>query len=179
MIESVQEWTELSREEIFRRHGRGIEKVTFRLPSGKESDFSIFVRHESTACVALTDDKQVILVRQFRPGPKQVLLELPGGGVGPGEDMVAATKRELLEETGYEGVVTFVTGILPDAYSANKKNALVVQHCRKVAEPKLEDNGERVEVVLMALSKFRDHLRSGQLTDVEIGYLGLDFLGLL
>ncbi len=31
----------------------------------------------------------------------------------------------------------------------------------------------------MSLEDFRNHLRSGELTDVEIGYLALDHLGLL
>ncbi len=179
MTQNLGNWQELGREEVFRKYGRGIERVRFRLPKGNETDFYLRSGHDSIACVALTNDQQVILVKQFRPGPKKVLLELPGGGLQPGESPEEAMARELLEETGYRGEVTWVTGVVHDAYSVYTKNALVVQNCVKVGEPKLEDNGEELEVVLMSLEDFREHLQSGQLTDMEIGYLGLDHLGLL
>jgi ADP-ribose pyrophosphatase len=51
--------------------------------------------------IALTQDNQMVLVRQFRFGVREVTLEVPGGMVDPGEDHEAAVKRELQEETGY------------------------------------------------------------------------------
>lgn len=179
MMNEVQEWEELSREEVFRKYGRGIERVVFRLPEGKETDFYLYARPQSIACVALTEGNEVILVKQFRPGSKRVLLELPGGSAEAGEDLTAAMERELLEETGYRGKVEFVTSVFPDAYSTNRKNAFVAVGCKKISEPKLEDNGEAVAVELMTFDEFREHIRTGQMTDVEISYLCLDHLGLL
>ena len=177
MIDTVSAWDEVSCEEVFKQYGRGIEKKVFRLPGDKEADFYLNSGHDSIACVALTKDNQVILVKQFRPGPKRVLLELPGGGAGSGESLEEAMTRELLEETGYSGKVQYVTALYPSAYAMYRKHAFVVTECEKVAEPKLENNGETVTAVLMSMSEFRKHLRSGELTDVENGYLGLDFLG--
>jgi len=179
MSEEIVEWEEISREEIFSKYGRIIDKVIFKLPNERLADFYLNGRCECIACVALTQDEQVILVKQFRPGPKDVLLELPGGGLKGGESLEEAMARELLEETGYEGDISFVTSVIPDAYAMYTKNAFVATNCRKVADSKPEDNGESLETVLMPLDKFREHLRTGKLSDVEIGYLGLDFLGLL
>ena len=173
----MKSWEEISHEEIFQKYGRGIEKKVFRLPSGNEADFYLSSGHDSIACLALTKGKQVILVKKFRPGPKKIRIELPGGGRESGESVEEAMARELLEETGYQGKVQYVTAFYPNAYTTYQKNALVVTECEKIAEPKREDNGETVEAVLMSLPEFRAHLRSGELTDVEIGYLGLDFLG--
>ncbi len=178
-MSDVREWEEIFREEVFRKYRRGVERVAFRLPKGNETDFYLYARGQSIACLAFTEDQQVILVKQYRPGPKKILLELPGGGAKPGEDLAVAMERELLEETGYRATVKFVTSILPDAYSTGKKNAFVAVDCTKVAEPKEEDNGEMVETVLLSLDEFRAHIRTGQMTDVEISYLCLDHLGLL
>ena len=42
----------------------------FRLPDGKTADFDIIKSGAVVCTLALTPDKKVILVRQFRPGPK-------------------------------------------------------------------------------------------------------------
>ncbi|MCS7091744.1 MAG: NUDIX hydrolase [Patescibacteria group bacterium] len=46
--------------------------------------------------LAITKDRKVILVKQYRPGPKEVLLELPGGYVDPNEEPEKTMERELL-----------------------------------------------------------------------------------
>ncbi|HQR67297.1 MAG TPA: NUDIX hydrolase [Thermoanaerobaculia bacterium] len=52
--------------------------------------------------VAVTEDRRVVLVRQFRHGTRETTLEIPGGAVDPGDrSPLAAAKRELKEETGY------------------------------------------------------------------------------
>ncbi|HLL91142.1 MAG TPA: NUDIX hydrolase [Tepidisphaeraceae bacterium] len=56
--------------------------------------------------VAVTDDRKIVLVEQFRPPVNANVIELPAGlagdGEDAGEDLAVAAKRELLEETGYE-----------------------------------------------------------------------------
>lgn len=175
----MESWKEISREEVFNKYQRGIEKVVYHLPGGKQADFYVSSGHPSVACLALTKDKQVILVKQFRPGPGKFILDLPGGGIEAGENPKQAMERELFEETGYRGTVKFLTTILPSAYASYIKNALVVTECEEVGKSQIEDNGESLETVLMSLEEFRKHLRSGQFHDVEIGYLGLDYLQLL
>jgi hypothetical protein len=52
--------------------------------------------------VALTPDHDVVLVRQYRHGVQQAVLELPSGTVEPTDaSPLTAVQRELLEETGY------------------------------------------------------------------------------
>ena len=51
--------------------------------------------------LALTENGEVILVKQFRPALGYHTLELPAGAVDPGETPMEAAERELFEETGY------------------------------------------------------------------------------
>ena len=70
-------------------------------PDGKTGSFAVVEwRHPGVGIVALTDDEQVYLVRQFRYGNNQYLWETPGGNGQDGEDPLASARRELHEETG-------------------------------------------------------------------------------
>jgi ADP-ribose pyrophosphatase len=69
-----------------------------------------------TAAIALTADRRVVMVRQYRPAVERYTLELPSGLVDPGETPEQAMRRELLEETGYEaGELEPLGTMIPDA----------------------------------------------------------------
>ncbi|MBF0299713.1 MAG: NUDIX hydrolase [Oligoflexia bacterium] len=166
------------KEEPFRVGFRKLLKRTFKLPDGKVVDFD--VKHEGPAvCILVfTTNNKIILAKQFRPGPEKVLFEMPGGVIEKGEEPKQAAKRELLEETGYSGDLKFVGTSLDCAYSTMIRYVFVATNCQKTQEQKLDDT-EFVDVIEVTLEDFRKHLRTGELTDVECGYLGLDYLGLL
>lgn len=70
------------------------------LPDGKRATREI-VRHPGAVCVVpLTNEGEVVMVRQFRYPFSEVLLEVPAGKLEPGEDPLEAVKRELEEESG-------------------------------------------------------------------------------
>ena len=178
MPSKITKWKELSREIVFQKYSRKIEKIMFQLPDKKESDFYIKKEGPATGILAMTKDDQVILVKQFRPGPNEILNELPGGFIDKNETPEQAAERELLEETGYKGKIHLVTEAFDCAYSTMNRYCMVATECEKVAEQKL-GNAEFLEVILVSLDEFKKLLRSGKSTDIEVGYLGLDFLKLL
>lgn len=57
----------------------------------------------AVAVVAVDREDRVVLVRQLREPARRVLLELPAGGLEPGEEPLASAQRELREETGLHG----------------------------------------------------------------------------
>jgi len=171
------EWKKVD-EHLIRDGYRKIIEKTFIFPNGKEKTFEIKKEGVSGAVLALTENNEVILAKQYRPGPEKILYEIPGGGVSPGEDPEAAIKRELLEETGYSGNFTFVSSFVPGAYTTGVKYCFVATRCHKIKEPE-PDESEFIEVILIPLADFKKHLKTGLLSDIHIAYLGLDHLGLL
>jgi len=170
-------WLKLN-EQLLQLGNRRVLRCTYRMPDGRVEDYDIKYEPMVVSILALTGEQRVILARQFRPGPGQVLLELPGGGIEPGETPETAARRELMEETGYAGEIHLVSTSLDCAYSTLKRYNFTATNCQQVSVQQLEQN-EFIDVLEMPLEEFRQHLRCGQLTDIETGYLGLDYLGLL
>ena len=74
---------------------------TVQTANGKETTRDIVEHSECVAIVAIDDNDNVLLVNQFRKPVEKDLLEIPAGGIDPGEDPETAVRRELREETGY------------------------------------------------------------------------------
>ena len=178
MTNIAKDWDELSREIMFSKYGKKVEKVIFKLPDGNKLDYYIKKEGPAVCGLALTSDNKIILAKQYRPGPKKVVMELPGGYADLDEKIELSMARELLEETGYQGKVQFVTSCLDDAYSTMERYCFVITDCKKVAKPKW-DTDEFIDIELVSIDEFKKILRSGQMTDVEVGFLALDFLKLL
>lgn len=70
-------------------------------PSGKEVEREV-VRHGGAAVLlAVTNERRVVLVRQYRYASGEMMLEVPAGTIDAGESPVETARRELVEETGY------------------------------------------------------------------------------
>jgi ADP-ribose pyrophosphatase len=171
----VEAWHRLREEVVYDRFRRLVSR-TFALPDGSTAEFEVVELFDSAAVLALTPAQEVVLVREYRPGPEEVLLELPGGVVELDQAPIDAARAELLEETGYEGNLVEAGSLLKDAYATNTKHVFAATSCRPVAEPEAP---QFTAPVLMSLSDFRSHLRGGRLTDVDAAYRALDHLGLL
>lgn len=131
--------------------------------------YSYFIKEEPEFAVvgAVTEDEQVILVRQFRPGPRRFLIDLPGGMIEPGDTALETAQKELMEETGYAaGDILFVTSCYPMAYTTAKKHIFLATGCTKVAQH--EDEANMIaEPMLLSKEAFGKLLAGGEVLDME------------
>jgi ADP-ribose pyrophosphatase len=72
-----------------------------KLSNGQVLDCHLLEYADEIMIFALTKKQEVVLIKQYRHGVQDVILELPGGSVDDGETALEAAKRELMEETGY------------------------------------------------------------------------------
>ncbi len=87
-------------ERVFKGRVIDLRVDTVSLPDGSVSTREI-IRHPGGVCVlAVDNENNVLMVRQFRKPTNQVLLEIPAGKLEYGEDHFEAAKRELEEEAG-------------------------------------------------------------------------------
>lgn len=74
---------------------------TVELANGKIATRDVVEHPGGVGVAAITENNELLMVKQFRAGPKKVLLEIPAGKLERGEDPAVCGLRELEEETGY------------------------------------------------------------------------------
>ncbi len=171
-------WKQLAKKTVHLNAYRQMHKVRYRLPNGKAADFYLLERGRVICAFVITRDRHVIIAKQFRPGPNRVLWELVGGRIDPGETPRQAAIRETLEETGYRGRVVYLGQSSNDAWSTLTRYHFIIRDARKVKDLRLDDH-EFIEAKSITLTKLRQLMRHGDLTDTETAYRALDFLGWL
>ena len=100
--------------------------------TGKEHDFYVLDSVNWVNVIALTPDRKLVMIHQYRHGSGTVELEIPGGMMDPHEtNPVVAAIRELREETGYEGENARVLGKIHSnpAILSNATYTVLIENC--------------------------------------------------
>jgi ADP-ribose pyrophosphatase len=132
----------------------------------------------------VTDDGKIVLVEQYRPPLRARVLELPAGLIGDiagkeEEELLEGTRRELLEETGYEAgeLIHIGAGPISPGLTDESVNVFVARKLRKVAAGG-GDAKESIEVHEVPIAHIHEFLatkeRAGCKIDLKI-FMGLYF----
>jgi 8-oxo-dGTP pyrophosphatase MutT (NUDIX family) len=145
---------------IFRTHFRDSANPR----TGTAMRFSLIEAADWVNVIARTETGEIVMVRQYRPGVDRVCLEIPGGMIDPGEDPIAAARRELAEETGYTGGHAELIGrVAPNpAIQNNTLFTVLVTGVALTASPHL-DPGEVIAVHTAPLAEVKRQIRDGEL----------------
>ncbi len=136
-----------------------------KLPDGMIAQREV-VEHPGGVTIALEDtDGTFFMVTQWRYAQERELLEFPAGKLEPGEDPFTSAKREVIEETGYEGddFIDFGEFVPTGAYGQE------VIHLYYASKGKYHgqnlDEDEHLDVSKMTLDEMIDDIMSGKIID--------------
>jgi|SRR5436190_2855522 len=162
----IKPWEKLSSQQLgdFRVFTlRSDRKISPR--TRKEHDFFVIDSVNWVNVIALTSDKSLVMVEQYRHGSETVELEIPGGMMDTVDVTPETTaQRELREETGYEGANPQVIGrIYPNpAIMSNTCFTVMLDSCQCI-HPVAFDHGEDLITRLVPIAEIPNLVASGQI----------------
>ena len=134
--------------------------------TGKEHDFYVIDSPDWVNIIPVTQDLEVVMVKQFRHGTKEITLEIPGGMVEKEDSLEQAASRELLEETGYQAREMRLLGVVhPNpAILTNRCSTYLALNLEKVNDGD-GDETEDIEVSLVPLKEIPTLIENGTITN--------------
>ena len=114
--------------------------------------------------VAITPERKVVIVKQYRFGIGKRTMEIPAGVMDPGETPEQAAKRELREETGYTGTSWKYLGWFETnpAFLNNLCHSWLALDVVKTSSTQL-DEGEEISVTELSLEEVRSEIEKGRM----------------
>ncbi len=156
---------------------KNVTVKTFELPSGLVETYFIDNDKDSVEICALTKEKQILVVKQFRPGTETIETELPGGSLEPNEDKTKAALRELREETGYTtDNMIHLASVNYSPYSSGQRHKFFARDCYRISKDLDLDPNENLTVKSMSLEEIGNLVKHGRLRGYDTVYLALGSL---
>lgn len=167
-------WFLRQRQTIFRNGFLHLQREECQHPDLGEHSFFVLGFRDWVNITPVTEDGQLVLVRQYRRGTDDITLEIPSGSMDPGEtDALSAAIRELREETGYiaSEIIPVARVAVNPAIQDNHCHLFLATGCTYDGPPS-PDGTEELETVLIPLTEVPELLEKGEIVH-SLGMLGM------
>ena len=157
--------TTVDSRQVYKDHRVKMRVDTIRLGDRPTLERGVVEQNDAVVVVPVTDDRHVLLVRQWRHPAQAVLLEAPAGHIDPGETPLEAAVRELREEAGHTALhLDPLPGFwAAPSISTEFMHGFLATGLTTSSLP--QDDDEDVELAKTPISDIPDLIRDGAIVD--------------
>lgn len=157
----------IDRQLMKKGHIIDIYQDTIELPDGQTMEWDFIMHKGAAAIVPMDEDGRIIMVKQYRNAIDAYTLEIPAGGLNPGEDMKTCAMRECEEETGYKALdAIHLFDLNTTVAFCNEK--IGIYFTRNLIPSKQNlDEGEYVFIERYTIDELMEKIQSGEITDAK------------
>ncbi|RQG92254.1 NUDIX hydrolase [Natrarchaeobius chitinivorans] len=160
-------WETLERRVAYTCPGFDIINESVQLPDGTETEFDYLSEPASVCILPFTPDGDVVCIEEWRQAVDRISRGLPVGGIEPDDDdLEAAARRELTEETGHEAerLEPLVTVEPANGIADVSLHVFVAYDCRQTAAQQLDHN-ESIRTTTVAFEDLLEAIVDGEIRD--------------
>ena len=160
MSATVNSHTTLHQGRVFR-----LVSEKYTLDNGVTSDMDFILHPGAAAMVPMLNNREVVLIKQYRHAIREFIWEIPAGTLDPDESPITCARRELIEEIGYSATDWHQLGtITPLPGCSDERIHIFMASDLKPAEQHLDDD-EMINVHKMNLSEALQMILAGEISD--------------
>ena len=180
----IKKWKILESRFVIDNQWCRVKQDKVQLPNGLiVDDYFVNIRPEIVLILPITKNQEVVLVRQYRHGVEEILIELPAGTFDPQqENSLDAAHRELEEETGYQASELIPLAKIYDNPVKDKTLIHIFMAIDVTLTGKQNlDTTEEIEAILIPLTEIKAHILSGTIQvagTISALFMGLEKLAL-
>lgn len=160
-------WETLDSQATYECPGFTIRNEAVVLPDGTETEFDYLSEPPAVVVLPFTTNSEVVVIEEWRQAVQRVNRGLPVGSVEPtDDDLDAAARRELREETGYtaERVEQLCTTEPANGIADSIHHFFVAYGCTQTERQQLDFN-ESIRAETTTLGALKDDIRTGEIRD--------------
>ncbi|MBI3577092.1 NUDIX hydrolase [Candidatus Gottesmanbacteria bacterium] len=162
-------WKIISATPILESEWLSVEDRTYELPNGKHGEhYYFFKKPNYVLVVAVDQNKNLIIEKNYRPGADEFIYEFPQGMIEENENLTSTAIREVLEETGYTIYNPSVCQPIYVQASSSSLTGFVVTALFDSTKrsPRHLSHDENIEVELLSLKDIQKRVNKGLIKDM-------------
>lgn len=163
----MKKWLLKDSKRVFTSQYISIDSNDYILPDGTlGKEYLVLNRPDYVLIVATTKENKLIVETNFRWGIDDFTMELPAGWIDKNEDPLTTGRRELREETGYEGNGRYLGYFyLAPSFSAIKGHVVRIENAVKVSEQEKKSD-ENAEIAEMDMDKVMELIKNNEINEI-------------
>lgn len=162
----------ISSERIYEGKIINLKVDEVNLPNGRTSKRELIEHPGAVAILAITAEKKIIMVEQYRKALERSIIEVPAGKLEKGETPETTAMRELEEETGYTAdslqlIQSFSTS---PGFADEVVHLFFAEGLRKSESGAVTDDDEFVELMEVTVEEAEQMMRDNRIYDAKTAF---------